>query len=604
MKAFKLGWWTLGILLLALVRVEALDPDPHGIMVQPIPDKLVVLTFDDACVSHATYVGPLLKKYGFGGTFYITEFAQTFADKTLYMSWEQIKGLEAMGFEVGNHSLRHGYFGSSSVEECARQLRGIEEHCLAAQVAKPVTFCWPVYSVNKRFFATLSGEGYLFARGGHERPYRPTLDGPFDVPSFTVHDKSLERKDSFAAAAEQATDGRAVVFCFHGVPDLEHPTVGVEPKRFEELMSYLKEHQYKVISMRDLAKYVDAKKAAKFLPFPSNLPWGGVTAEGNRLYFSVRNLPADRRLSVPGMTSPIAKAWMMGDAKKQALTVVKADSGVDTIIVPESADVLRSGFPTVIVAEIQGGPVATILDWVFPGAPEGTIRGEEILAPVAASTDRKHLRPIYRTGSPLVTGQPGSGVERDFTQPQTYTVRNPEGRERSYRVTAVPTLGAVKLANSSFERFEGGVAPSLTKDGRVVLMGWSFILGKSQGEMGVRDLMEEPSAPPPRDGSRHAVYLRGAGNGIAQQLIFDPGSYTIRFDAVKRGGYEKVAAPLVVTIDGEAIFTVKSSEIIEKWGRYQSPPFKVSAGLHRFGVVLGEGDGMDLIDDLVLEFRK
>jgi len=100
------------------------------------------------------------------------------------------------------------------------------------------------------------------------------------------------------------------------------------------------------------------------------------------------------------------------------------------------------------------------------------------------------------------------------------------------------------------------------------------------------------------------VYLRGAGNGITQPMIFDSGTYTIRFDAVKRGGYEKVAAPLEVTIDGEAIFRVKSSEITEKWGRYQSPPFKVSAGLHRFGVVLGEGDGMDLIDDLVLEFRK
>jgi len=39
----------------------------------PIPDKLVVLTFDDSKASHYTVVRPLLKKYGFGATFFITE---------------------------------------------------------------------------------------------------------------------------------------------------------------------------------------------------------------------------------------------------------------------------------------------------------------------------------------------------------------------------------------------------------------------------------------------------------------------------------------------------------------------------------------------------
>jgi len=36
--------------------------DPYGIIRRPIPEKVVVLTFDDACLSHATVVGPLLKK--------------------------------------------------------------------------------------------------------------------------------------------------------------------------------------------------------------------------------------------------------------------------------------------------------------------------------------------------------------------------------------------------------------------------------------------------------------------------------------------------------------------------------------------------------------
>ena len=40
---------------------------------EPIPDKLVVLTFDDSVKSHFTIVRPILRRYGFKATFFITE---------------------------------------------------------------------------------------------------------------------------------------------------------------------------------------------------------------------------------------------------------------------------------------------------------------------------------------------------------------------------------------------------------------------------------------------------------------------------------------------------------------------------------------------------
>jgi len=72
------------MLLTPLAIVRAADPDPYGVLLKPIPDKLVVLTFDDACLSHATLVAPLLKKHGFGATFYVTMFGRTALDKTQY----------------------------------------------------------------------------------------------------------------------------------------------------------------------------------------------------------------------------------------------------------------------------------------------------------------------------------------------------------------------------------------------------------------------------------------------------------------------------------------------------------------------------------------
>ena len=53
--------------------VAALSGRFGGAQLQPVPDKLVVLTFDDSKASQYTVVRPLLKKYGFGATFFISE---------------------------------------------------------------------------------------------------------------------------------------------------------------------------------------------------------------------------------------------------------------------------------------------------------------------------------------------------------------------------------------------------------------------------------------------------------------------------------------------------------------------------------------------------
>jgi len=173
------------MVLMSPALARAADPDPYGILLKPIPDKLVVLTFDDACLSHATFVAPLLKKYGFGATFYITMFGRATLDKTQYMSWEQVKGLDDMGFEVGNHSWGHGYLGLGSVESGSRTIAKMEEIFIKNKISKPTTFCWPIYSVCPALFDSMTASGYIFARGGHECAYRPLVDNPFDV-SYAV----------------------------------------------------------------------------------------------------------------------------------------------------------------------------------------------------------------------------------------------------------------------------------------------------------------------------------------------------------------------------------------------------------------------------------
>src|SRR5436189_6487542 len=79
----------------------------HTHALEALPDKLVVLTFDDSVASHHSVVRPILKRYGFGATFFITEGFSFRTNKQDYLTWEQIRELHNDGFEIGNHTRDH-----------------------------------------------------------------------------------------------------------------------------------------------------------------------------------------------------------------------------------------------------------------------------------------------------------------------------------------------------------------------------------------------------------------------------------------------------------------------------------------------------------------
>ena len=123
---------------------------------EPIPDRLVVLTFDDSVRSHFTVVRPILLDYGFGATFFITEGFDFKTNKQDYMTWEQIRSLSDDGFDVGNHTKGHG--GASLPPWLEMETQFSANH-----VPKPTTLCWPVYAVYDHLYPDLIAHGYTFS---------------------------------------------------------------------------------------------------------------------------------------------------------------------------------------------------------------------------------------------------------------------------------------------------------------------------------------------------------------------------------------------------------------------------------------------------------
>ena len=233
----------------------------------PIPDRLIVLTFDDGVKSQATFVAPLLKRYGFRATSYITEGLNFLKDKDRYLTWEEIRELHEAGIEIGNHTRQHKDVRTQSREELIADLAHIDRRCEENGIPVPQTFCYPGDHNSPEAVAVLAERQYLFARrgvapeylyheeGGRGPAYDPSQHHPLLIPTTGASGPNWTY-DDFIWAIKQARDGNITVLTFHGVPDLDHSWVDTEPDTFKSYMDYLHDHDCTVIAVRDLTQYV------------------------------------------------------------------------------------------------------------------------------------------------------------------------------------------------------------------------------------------------------------------------------------------------------------------------------------------------------------
>jgi peptidoglycan/xylan/chitin deacetylase (PgdA/CDA1 family) len=252
--------------LLAMTVFIAMPAAQSPARLEPIPDKLVVLTFDDSKLSHYTVVRPVLKKYGFGATFFITEGFNFRTNKKDYLTWQQIGELHRDGFEIGNHTRDHKGVSRDNLPALREQVEAINAQCAANGIPRPTTFAYPGNAIDPAGLPILEELGFRFARrgGAPEYPYEdgngvayePGLDHPLLIP--TAGDaRPAWTLENVKRAVSQARNGRIAILQFHGQPDVEHPWVHTPPERFEEYMKYLHDEGFKAIAMKDLAKYVD-----------------------------------------------------------------------------------------------------------------------------------------------------------------------------------------------------------------------------------------------------------------------------------------------------------------------------------------------------------
>jgi peptidoglycan/xylan/chitin deacetylase (PgdA/CDA1 family) len=137
-----------------------------------LPEKLVILTFDDGMADFYTNALPILARYGFGATLYITTsfvggacgWLQREGEATRRMlTWSQIAEIQAAGIECGGHTHTHPQLdmlpltkARSEIVTCKRML----EDALGQQVQ---SFAYPYGYYTKAIQRLVQAAGYTSA---------------------------------------------------------------------------------------------------------------------------------------------------------------------------------------------------------------------------------------------------------------------------------------------------------------------------------------------------------------------------------------------------------------------------------------------------------
>ncbi|MCS7179166.1 MAG: polysaccharide deacetylase family protein [Anaerolineae bacterium] len=126
---------------------------------RPLPEKPVILTFDDGYRDAYTVVFPLLQKYGFVGTFFVLATPADYGSPR-YLDWGMMKEMADAGMEIQGHGRDHVDLRGRSYEFLVYQILGIKE-AVEYHTGRPVRFfCYPSGHYDASVIAVVRSAGY------------------------------------------------------------------------------------------------------------------------------------------------------------------------------------------------------------------------------------------------------------------------------------------------------------------------------------------------------------------------------------------------------------------------------------------------------------
>jgi peptidoglycan/xylan/chitin deacetylase (PgdA/CDA1 family) len=245
--------------------------------------KVVILNFDDDWRGQFTYAVPILEKYGFKASFFVTCGCPTYQNLTFCnhdkdysaMTWEDIRLLSEMGYDIQSHGMSHKDVTTLSAMGLEYEI-GQSKKCLLEHNINSTVFGSPygAGSGNSTVVNTKS-KYYEMGRMGYGRLVHLNLTDRYSIPLWTDYQAQAMYKDnsskildifvevvnSQAQFNSNGTINAIPIIVYHNIdyknnnsnigPDwLDYSTIDVN--LFDSEMKYLYDNGFQVLTMNDL----------------------------------------------------------------------------------------------------------------------------------------------------------------------------------------------------------------------------------------------------------------------------------------------------------------------------------------------------------------
>jgi peptidoglycan/xylan/chitin deacetylase (PgdA/CDA1 family) len=174
----------------------------------PLPDRPVLITFDDGYEGVHRHALPVLAKHGFASTLFVSTgwlrgAYDTGAGLDAMLDWDQVRELAGAGCEIGGHSHTHPELDQLDDDRLREELMRCREIVTDELGAEPTSFAYPYGYSSRRVRQAVRAAGYAQALAvGNALAHRS--QGPFALRRVTV------RRSTDAAEFTQLLEGRAI----------------------------------------------------------------------------------------------------------------------------------------------------------------------------------------------------------------------------------------------------------------------------------------------------------------------------------------------------------------------------------------------------------
>ena len=200
---------------------------------QPLPDRTVAITIDDAYLSVYQEAWPRLKALNMPFTLFVAT-QPIDANRYGYMTWDQIRELQAGGVTIGSQTRSHPHMHQISIEQSKSEIAESNARFIAELGLRPSLFAYPYGEYDWQVVQAVMDAGFT-AAFGQNSGIAHGYNGFYELPRFAMNEQygTLSRLDlainGLPLKVDQITpedvilDQNPPIYGFTLAPDMDKP---------------------------------------------------------------------------------------------------------------------------------------------------------------------------------------------------------------------------------------------------------------------------------------------------------------------------------------------------------------------------------------------